>query len=176
MIKFYKAGKDDIETLVNLRLEMLKEVNSLPAEHIFTDGFIEDTKKFFSDGDQTTIIVFDEEIIACATICFYDLLPTWDHPFGKRAHIMNVYTRPDKRKQGIARTMLELIIDEAKEKGVTSITVDAAEGAEKLYSSFGFKSSGEHMELDVMQLLRDKINKTGIYANGGPHKCSGCCG
>ncbi len=171
MIRFYKAGKDDTETLVKLRLEMLREVNSLPRDHVFTPAFIEDTRKFFLSGDQTTILVCDDEIIACATVCYYDLLPTWDHPFGKRAHIMNVYTRSDKRDQGIASTMLELIIDEAKERGITSITVDAAGSAGKLYSRAGFEGSGSHMELNVLKLLRDKINHTGIYANGGHHCC-----
>ena len=174
MIRFYRSGKEDIGSLVGLRAEMLREVNSLPEDHEFTASFIRDTESFFLSGDQTTILADDNGIIACATICYYDLLPTWDHPFGKRAHIMNVYTKPSARRQGIAMTMLELLIDEAKEKGVTSITLDAAENAEKLYSGLGFEKTGEHMELNVLRLLRDKINHTGIYADGGPHKC--CCG
>ena len=46
------------------------------------------------------------------------LIPTFSHPTGKRAHLMNVYTNSQYRRQGIAYQMLEMLIDEAKEKGV----------------------------------------------------------
>ena len=46
MIRFYRSGKEDIGSLVGLRAEMLREVNSLPEDHEFTASFIRDTESF----------------------------------------------------------------------------------------------------------------------------------
>ena len=46
MIRFYRSGKEDIASLVGLRAEMLREVNSLPEDHEFTASFIRDTESF----------------------------------------------------------------------------------------------------------------------------------
>lgn len=48
--------------------------------------------------------------IGCATMSFVRIVPTFEHPTGKRAHLMNVYTRQEYRRQGIARKMVESLI------------------------------------------------------------------
>ena len=50
-----------------------------------------------------------------------NLIKTFDHPCGKRAHIMNVYTRKSYRRQGIAFKMMKILIEEAKQKGVVFV-------------------------------------------------------
>ena len=52
--------------------------------------------------------------------------PTFSHPTGKRAHLMNVYTRSEYRRQGIARKMVNMLIDETWKRGATEISLDAA--------------------------------------------------
>lgn len=77
------------------------------------------------------------------------LMPTFSHPTGKRAHLMNVYTNSQYRRQGIAYQMLEMLIDEAKEKGVTEISLDATEEGRHLYKKCGFVDSIECMVLNL---------------------------
>ena len=72
-------------------------------------------------------------------------MPTFSHPTGKRAHLMNVYTRKEYRRQGIAKKMVELLIEDAKEKHATEISLDATESGRPLYESLGFKASDECM-------------------------------
>lgn len=36
------------------------------------------------------------------TLCYVDMMPTFSHPTGKRAHLMNVYTNRLYRRQGVA--------------------------------------------------------------------------
>ena len=38
---------------------------------------------------------------------------------------MNVYTAPDYRGQGIAMRMVEMLIEEARRRGITEISLDA---------------------------------------------------
>ena len=63
---------------------------------------------------------------------------------------MNVYTKEEYRRQGIARKMVEILIDNAKRKGVTEISLDATESGRPLYESLGFKASDECMVMNVL--------------------------
>ena len=74
-------------------------------------------------------------------------MPTFSHPTGKRAHLMNVYTRREYCRRGIARKMVELLIRETWKKGVTEISLDATESGRPLYESMGFTDSSECMTL-----------------------------
>ena len=128
---------------------MLKEVNELPEDHIFDKEFVQRSSSYFQNADQTTVLAIDEDVIGCATMCYIDVMPTFDHPTGKRAHLMNVYTNPRYRGQGIASEMLDILLDEAKKKGVTEISLDATEAGRLLYKKFGFRDSEEYMVLNV---------------------------
>ena len=42
------------------------------------------------------------------------VLPTYHNPTGKKAYIMNMYTAPEYRRQGIALHTLDLLVKDAK--------------------------------------------------------------
>jgi ribosomal protein S18 acetylase RimI-like enzyme len=149
MINIIKATDADLDMVINIRIEMLKVVNSLSENALFDNDFIDNTREYFSDSYQTTLLAVDKEVIGCATICYIKVLPTFDHPSGKRAHIMNVYTRKNYRRQGIALQMMKMIIEEAKQKGVTEISLDATELGRSLYEKCGFTRSEEGMVLTI---------------------------
>ncbi len=103
-IEYRIASEKDIDLMMSSRLEMLKVVNGLDADFQFSEDFIHDSRVFFQKGDQTTILALVEgNVIGCATICYIWLMPTFSHPTGKRAHLMNVYTSEAYRRQGIAK-------------------------------------------------------------------------
>ena len=142
------ATKDDIEYMMSSRLEMLKEVFSLDADYQYSESFIENSRRFFLDGQQTTTLALDgDRVVGCATMCYITVMPTVTHPTGKRAHLMNVYTAKDYRRQGIAMKMLSMLINDAWNLGVTEISLDATEDGRPLYSKCGFVDSDECMVL-----------------------------
>jgi len=148
MIEIRFATKDDIECLMSIRLEMLKVVNHLPADHEFTEEMISESRDYFLTGDHLTVLAMDgDAAIGCATMSFVRIMPTFEHPTGKRAHLMNVYTRHEYRRQGIARKMVESLIDKTWEKGATEISLDATALGRPLYESMGFADSAECMVL-----------------------------
>ena len=139
------AKDSDLNSVLAIRMEMLAEVNEGKT---FDEDFKERSRGYFTNGAQTTVLAFDgENAVGCATICYVQVMPTFSHPTGKRAHIMNVYVREEFRRRGIAREMMKMLLDEAKSCGVTQITLDATESGRPLYQALGFESSEEFMEL-----------------------------
>ena len=139
------AQKSDLSEVLAIRMEMLSVVN---AGKSFDAAFVERSRDYFTNGAQTTVLAFDgENAVGCATICYVQVMPTYSHPTGNRAHIMNVYVREEYRRRGIAREMMEMLLDEAKSRGVSQITLDATESGRPLYQALGFESSEEFMEL-----------------------------
>ena len=150
MINIIKATDREFDQVISTRLEMLKVVNNLPENAVFSQDFINSTKEYFKSPCQTTVLsVHENEVVGCATICYVTVMPTFDHPSGKRAHIMNVYTRRSYRKQGIAFRMMGMLIEEAKQKGVSEISLDATESGRPLYKKCGFVNTEEGMVLTI---------------------------
>ena len=148
MIEYRIATNDDIELLMSSRLEMLRVVNDLSDDYVFSDEIVRESREYFLHGDQLTVLALDEgEVIGCASMSFMWIMPTFSHPTGKRAHLMNVYTRSEYRRQGIARKMVQMLIDETWKRGATEISLDATTMGRPLYESLGFTNSTEGMVL-----------------------------
>lgn len=138
-----------LETVLKMRREMLAIIYG-KDEREFEGEFMRLSSEYFTNGDQTTVLAFDgERAVGGATICYITLMPTFDHPTGKRAHIMNVYTNADYRRRGIARQMMGILLDEAKERGVTYVSLDATESGRPLYNSLGFGENKENMGINL---------------------------
>lgn len=143
------ASEKDIEQLIQSRMDTLRDVNHLDAGYEFSDEFRNASRAYFLKGDQTTVLATDGDMIAgCATMCYLQLMPTYSHPSGKRAHLMNVHTVPALRRKGIAARMVSILIEEAWSRGVTEISLDATEAGRPLYRKLGFHDSGEYMVLE----------------------------
>lgn len=148
MIEIKISTKNDIERLMSIRFEMLKVVNNLPEEYEYSDEIINESRDYFLNGDQMTVLAIDgDAVIGCASMSFLRIMPTFDHPTGKRAHLMNVYTRHEYHRQGIAQKMVELLIEKTWEKGATEISLDATTLGRPLYERIGFSDSTECMVL-----------------------------
>lgn len=140
-----------MQALMSLRLEMLKAVNGLSDGYQFDSSFVECARLYFLNGNQTTVLVLDEDNVpvGCSSVSYIEVMPTFDHPLGKRAHIMNVWVKPRFRRQGIALRMVRALIKEAAEKRCTEISLDATECGRPLYEKIGFKGSESCMVLSV---------------------------
>ncbi len=148
MIEYKIATNEDIELLMSSRLEMLRIVNNLSDDYVFPDLIVNESRDYFLSGDQTTVLALDGDNVAgCASMSYMRIMPTFSHPTGKRAHLMNVYTKNEYRRQGIARKMVQMLIDDAWNQGATEISLDATTMGRPLYESLGFTDSKECMVL-----------------------------
>ena len=145
-----RADASNEDAALRIRLDCLRTVGNLPKDYVFSDTFMEATRDFLRHADQTTLLKLDGQIpVACATLCYKRCIPTLGHPTGCRAHIMNVYTAEGYRRQGLARQLLLALHDEARQRGVTEITLDATAEGRRLYESLGYQASDECMFFDM---------------------------
>lgn len=152
-MEYRMADASDIDMLMNVRLSMLRIVNDLPVDYIFDDKLVTNSRRYFLEGDQTTVVaVNDGRCVACASVSYIEIMPTFSHSSGKRAHLMNVYTEEHYRRRGIARQLVNMLIEDARAHGATEINLDATESGRPLYESMGFKASEECMVIDIQQL------------------------
>ena len=78
---------------------------------------------------------------------YYRVMPTCDVTSGKKAYVMNMYTDPEYRRQGIAYRTLELLVQDAKARGVEHITLEATDMGRPLYEKYGFVQMKSEMQL-----------------------------
>ncbi|WP_197026464.1 hypothetical protein [Oribacterium sp. P6A1] len=84
MIDLRIAKQDDIDYFMSIRLEMLKVVNDLPEDYEYSDEMINESRDYFLNGDQITVLATDgDAVIGCASMSFIRIMPTFDHPLGE---------------------------------------------------------------------------------------------
>ena len=150
-IIYKKATLDDIDILVKTRIEVLKAANLLDYSADMSKVEQESYsyyKRALSDNTHTAILVFDDEkFIGAGGVSYYRVMPTYHNPSGKKAYIMNMYTAPDYRRQGIAYKTLDMLVRVSKERGINQISLEATEMGRPLYEKYGFVKMESEMEL-----------------------------
>ena len=149
--RYCKAGPEDLELLVRTRIQVLLAANQLPEG---TDMTAVETasrdyyRAALADGNHAAWLVFDGDTwIGAGGVSFYRIMPTYHNPSGRRAYLMNIYTHPDYRRRGIARHMVDLLVGEARQRGITAISLEATDMGRPLYEAYGFVQMPAEMEL-----------------------------
>ena len=112
------ATLEDIDILVTTRIEVLRAANKL--------------------DDQTDM----SEVTVQSRDYYEKALRDGSH-----TAIMNMYTNPAYRRKGIAYHTLEILVADAKNKGIDAISLEATEMGRPLYEKFGFVGMKDEMEL-----------------------------
>jgi ribosomal protein S18 acetylase RimI-like enzyme len=146
------ANADDLKFITEIRIEVLRAANNL-ENNVNMDNVFNETYKYYSNNLQNNIITYlafdDNVFIGCGSICFYNIMPTYCNQSGKKAYIMNMYTRNNYRRKGIAKNILNLLIKEAENRGINQIQLEATEMGKKLYENYGFEELKNEMELKI---------------------------
>ncbi|MBQ1491174.1 MAG: GNAT family N-acetyltransferase [Blautia sp.] len=145
------ATEDDIEVLTASRMTVLKAANQLDDAADMTHveaASREYYQKALAEDTHLAILVMDRgKLIGTGGVSFFQVMPTYHNPSGKKAYIMNMYTDPAYRRQGIALKTLDMLVKAAKERGITQITLEATDMGRPLYEKYGFVQMKSEMEL-----------------------------
>ena len=148
MITYKLAEMADLDTLVRMRLEFIDEIKK---KHIEDPAVKENLTQYFKEtipaGQFIAWLAFENgEVVGTSGLCFYQFPPNGTILDGRVAYIMNMYTRPEYRKRGIANELFSRILNEAKALGYKKVTLNATEMGAGLYRKYGF-SEPEMIEL-----------------------------
>ena len=110
-------------------------------------------KRALETGEHIVYLVYDKEnFIGAGGVSFYQVMPTYHNPTGRKAYIMNMYTAPEYRRQGIAINTLDLLVKDARKQGVTQIALEATDMGRPLYEKYGFVKMEDEMELQKISM------------------------
>ncbi|MGN7819649.1 GNAT family N-acetyltransferase [Chitinophaga varians] len=153
MITYRKADIRDIPQTVSLRLQFLKEV--YPQADASRDVLLQEKitaylQEHLPQGDFVNLFAEDNGVIvASAGIVFYNQPPLYHNLDGQVAYILNVYTLPAYRGQGIARALMERLIIEAKDRNTGKLSLHASKDGRLLYEKLGFLAGDNEMTLQL---------------------------
>ncbi len=95
---------------------------------------------------RTYVLLEDGQVAATATLMVEQ---KFIHRGGIVGHIEDVATRPDKRGRGLARRLLEHVIEEARAAGCYKVILDCSAEVEPFYERIGFRQAGRCMRVDL---------------------------
>ncbi|MDE6620571.1 MAG: GNAT family N-acetyltransferase [Lachnospiraceae bacterium] len=149
--EYKKAGLQQIDELVRTRIIVLRAANQL-SDAVDLSQVERESYAYYEralvTGEHIAYLAYDKErFVGAGGISFYQVMPTCHNPSGKKAYIMNMYTAPEYRRQGIAYQMLDLLTAEAKKQGILQIGLEATKMGRPLYEKYGFVPAKDEMEL-----------------------------
>jgi len=92
----------------------------------------------------------DSSVVAGLGLWLMDWPPHLIGGAAPRGNILNVYTEPEFRRQGIARRLMEIVLNWCRANGVPTVILHASDDGRALYEKLGFRSTNE------MRLLLDE--------------------
>jgi ribosomal protein S18 acetylase RimI-like enzyme len=128
------AGEPRAEDPPRVDLEALREANERWVGEHFGRDFI------------SWLAELDGAPVASAGLLWFAHPPGPVSPAGLEAYILNVYTKPEARRLGLAKALASRAVDEARAKGVRRIWLRASDDGRPLYEAIGFRT-GRYLEL-----------------------------
>ena len=154
--EYKKATIADIDELIRTRIMVLRAANNLSDDvdmSVVEKESYEYYKRALETGEHIAYLVYDKEnFIGAGGVSFYQVMPTYHNPTGRKAYIMNMYTAPEYRRQGIAINTLDLLVKDARRQGVRQIALEATDMGRPLYEKYGFVKMEDEMELQKISM------------------------
>ena len=138
---------DDVETVAAHRRAMFLDMGYPEDEkmRMMLDRFRPWLVRKMQAGEYLAWIAVDDDGAVAAGLGMWlmDWPPHLIGPGPPRANILNVYTRPESRRKGLARKLMEHAISWCRVNGVGTVILHASSEGRPLYESMGFKSTTE---------------------------------
>lgn len=140
----------DLDLLVEWRLEVIEEVFA-DRPHPVSPELFDTTRAYYERhlADESNISCFavrdSGEIVGSGTICILEELPSPDNPSGLVGYLMNIFVFPPARGEGAGRKIVEWLIREAEERGITRLMLETTAAGRGVYESLGFVDTVDYM-------------------------------
>ena len=140
---------EDVPAFAAMRIAQLKEEGA-ESDLDLMPALLEYYRKHLADGTFVSWLVVDgERIIGTSGMSFVEKPPYYSNPTGKIGLLSSMYTHPDYRRQGIARKLLDCVVEEARACGCGAVWITASEMGVLLYTAYGFEKNGRFLQYVV---------------------------
>jgi len=145
-IQYRKLTSEDLDTFISMRITQLREEGA--TEDIDLVPPLQDYyRRHLADGTFVSYLALDgDKIVGTSGMSFVEKPPYFGCPTGRIGLLSSMYTDPDYRRCGIAKTLLSKVVEEARSYGCGTVQITASDMGVKLYTAFGFKHNGNFMQ------------------------------
>ena len=152
-VRIRRADTNDADIIAYHRAGMFRDMGQIP-DHLFESFRLrsaERLREMLGSGEYVGWLASPadnpEQIVAGGGVQLRRVLPhpANQHAFaeGRHALVINVFTEPDWRRQGIGEVLMKEIIKWSKEEKLDRLVLHASEDGRRLYDRLGFVLTNE---------------------------------
>ncbi len=139
------AASQDLRRVVEFKLAMFEESGhaSLLAAGAL-EVILNDYESLYARAEaQHFVACVGSALVACAGAFLKSDVPFRYFKNPIHGFVGDVYTRPQYRRKGLAKSLNEMALDWLQSRGITMVRLLASEAGRPLYESLGFVNSDE---------------------------------
>jgi GNAT superfamily N-acetyltransferase len=142
-----QATLADLDTIVTHRQKMFEDMGATDQSihAAFAPAFKSWVRERLENDryHEWFVVTPAGQIIAGTGLWLMDWPPRYGDSSPFRGYILNVYTEPAFRRKGLARWLMQTVLDWCTANGVKRVTLHYSDEGKFLYESMGFEKSNE---------------------------------
>ena len=146
MIEYRRLTADRLDDFAAIRVRQLIEEGAEPDTDllpVLRDYY----RRHLGDGTFMACLALDgEKIVGTGGVSVVEKPAWFGCPTGRIGLLSSMYTDKAYRRQGIARRLLSLVTDAAREQGCGTVWVTASNMGVPFYADCGFVHNGNFMQ------------------------------
>jgi GNAT superfamily N-acetyltransferase len=146
-ITYHLATENDIALLTELRATFVEDLKGKQKEEDLAEvnrHFREYLEQALTDGSYISWYAkTGDDVVGVGGIVLRRQPGNLKNPSGKWGYVMNMYTHPEHRKQGIAGALINKLMDSAREAGYHSFELHATPAGAPVYEKEGYQLHAE---------------------------------
>ncbi len=149
---YKRLTENELEAFINLRIAQLTEEYTSEGravpQNVDLKSALEDFyHRHMADGTFVSWLALDgDRIVGTSGMSFVEKPPYFGCPTGRLGLLSSMYTDPDYRRMGIAKELLNRVVEEARAYGCGAVHITASDMGVKLYTAYGFRHNGNFMQ------------------------------
>ena len=149
MIEYRKLTEEDLNVFIQMRITQLREEGA--AEDVdLRLALMDYYGRHLSDCTFVSWLAVDgERIIGTSGMSFVEKPPYFGCPNGRIGLLSSMFTDQEYRRQGIARKLLSLVMEEARKHGCGAVQITASDMGVLLYTDYGFVKNKNFMQYQL---------------------------
>ena len=155
-----RADASDAAIIAAHRAAMFRDMGELPVADVpaFEAATMPWIAERMTRGEYLGWLVeWDAKVVAGGGVLLADLWPTPRIRRASRtAHVASMYTEPEHRRHGLARTIVQAILDWCAANEIELVTLRASAEGRPVYEQFGFTPDPKTMRLILSDTDRSR--------------------